>query len=314
MNWLNGISITCFAASYLVVFGLELSRLYFRAPIREILSLTMLVAGLFAHAVFIFLQTGADGLVMGSWSGWILAAAWILMAVYLWIFIRQSQTVVGLVMIPMALGMVFVGSNSHLRSGFGGSAKSVWSAVHGNSLLLGTAVVAIGCLLGTLYLVHSYRLKKKLPPLKRFRFPSLEWLHRSTEFSLFTSTIFLGLGLLSGIAVNAINRQSGTTVLSWSDPVVWSSAVLFVWLVAVSVFSLVYRPARQGRKVAYLVVASFAFLLIEIGIAWWVGHGHSANPELERISHLPTTSSSADTSLLTGSSPKESRIVKEYVR
>ena len=78
MNWLNGISITCFAASYLVVFGLELSRLYFRAPIREILSLTMLVAGLFAHAVFIFLQTGADGLVMGSWSGWILAAAWIL--------------------------------------------------------------------------------------------------------------------------------------------------------------------------------------------------------------------------------------------
>ena len=259
----------------------------------------MLVAGLFAHAVFIFLQTGADGLVMGSWSGWVLAAAWILMAVYLWIFVRRKQTVLGVLMIPMALVMVFVGGNSYLQSEFDGSAKGVWSAVHGNSLLLGTAVVAIGCLLGILYLVHSYRLKKKLPPPKRFRFPSLEWLHRSAEISLFASTVFLGLGLLSGVAVNAINRQTGSTVLSWQDPVVWSSGVLFAWLVAVSIFSLVYRPARQGRKVAYLVVASFAFLLLEIGIAWWVGHGHARDDQLNHANRIQAEFiESADSSLL----------------
>lgn len=189
-------------------------------------------------------------------------------------------------MIPMALGMVFIGSSPYLQSGFTGKAKSVWGAVHGNSLLLGTAVVAIGCLFGVMYLVHSYRLKKKLPPLKRFRFPSLEWLQRSAEFSLFASAMLLGLGLLSGIAVNMINRKAGTTVLSWSDPVVWSSAILFGWLMAVSIFSLVYRPARQGRKVAYLVVASFAFLLLEIGIAWWVGHGHTGDDQLNHANRI----------------------------
>ena len=277
MNWLNGISITCFAASYLVVLGLELSKVYFRAPLRKILSLTMLVAGLFAHAVFIFLQTGAEGLVMGSWSGWILATAWILMATYLWIFLRQSQSLLGVLIIPMVLGMVFIGSRPYLQSGFTGQTKSVWGAIHGSSLLLGTAVVAIGCLMGIMYLVHSYRLKNKLPPLKRFRFPSLERLQRAAEFSLFASTMLLGLGLLSGIAVNMINRKTGTTVLAWTDPVVWSSGILFGWLMAISVFSLVYRPARQGRKVAYLVVASFAFLLLELGIAWSVGHGHAGD-------------------------------------
>ena len=274
---------------------LELSRVLFHAPFRKFLSLAMLIAGMFAHAVFVVMQTQVqwgngwgDGFAMGSWSGWILSAAWILMAANLWILLKQPKSIAALLLIPMSLAMVFCGSLPVLQAGFSGDSRvdgraseGIWNMVHGNSLLVGTAIVALGCMFGVMYLVHSFRLKKKLPPLKGFRFPSLEWLHRAAEISLFVSAALLAVGLLSGIAINSIHRRAGSTVLSWGDPVVWSSVILLSWLMAVSVFSLVYRPARQGRKVAYLVVVSFAFLVLELGIVWWVGHGNSPNtPDL----------------------------------
>jgi hypothetical protein len=50
----------------------------------------------------------------------------------------------------------------------------------------------------------------------------------------------------------------------WTDPVVLSLAAMLVWLIAAEVFRLVYPAARRGRKVAYLTLASFVFLLIAL--------------------------------------------------
>ena len=58
-----------------------------------------------------------------------------------------------------------------------------------------------------------------------------------------------------------------------------SSGVLFIWLLIATVFNLYYRPARQGRKVAYLVLASFIFLAVEIGIV--LGSGHATREPKE---------------------------------
>jgi uncharacterized BrkB/YihY/UPF0761 family membrane protein len=80
------------------------------------------------------------------------------------------------------------------------------------------------------------------------------------------------VGLLSGILVNVINQKIGRGVLPWNDPVIISSAILFVWLLISLLFNLVYRPARQGRKVAYLVLASLLFLVVEFAIVLYVGH------------------------------------------
>ena len=46
----------------------------------------------------------------------------------------------------------------------------------------------------------------------------------------------------------------------WTDPVVLSSGALFAWVSAATVFESFYKPARQGKKVAYLTLASFVFL------------------------------------------------------
>jgi ABC-type uncharacterized transport system permease subunit len=150
--------------------------------------------------------------------------------------------------------------------------------------LLGTAIVALGFVCGIVYLIQANRLKKKIHQSRHFRLPSLEWLQSSCETSLVASTALLAVGLISGIAINLINQvgeveQVTAGTIAWSDPVVWSSGILFGWLLIVSIFNAFYRPSRRGRKVAYLVVTSFVFLVLELCIVWWTGHAVAANSE-----------------------------------
>ena len=283
MHWLAKISITCFAASYMVVLAVELVRLYFpRSAVRSTIKVGFAVAGFFAHTVFLYHHTnlsfGQSGLWLGSWFGWSLAGAWLLAAAYLWLVFQKFNSSTGLFLLPMILSLigwgVWVGSDSLFTAD---REKTIWSMVHGFSLLLGTAAVALGFVFGVMYLVHARRIKSKtLPAPGQFRLPSLEWLRLQAERSVLVSAIFFGLGLLSGIALNLSTTSEGI-VIPWKNPVIWSSAALFGWLIFTCLGSKFYRPTRNGRKVAMLVLLSFLFLVIELGIAWWFGHGTGAS-------------------------------------
>ncbi len=283
MDWLFKISITCFAASYLVVLLLEIARLFTDAKFNKYMRTGFAAAGLFAHTVYLICQSqfqfDSQGIWLGSWFGWCLWTAWLLSAAYLWISIRQHQSVIGLFVIPVVMILIRLGIWFGSENQFTASqSRTVWYTIHGISLLMGTAVVALGFIFGVVYLVQANRLKRKLPQTK-FRLPSLEWLQRSSERSLFASAILLALGLISGIAINQVQTDvtgQAQGVIAWSDPVIWSSGILFAWLFAATTFNLFYRPARQGRKVAYLVVTSFLFLILELGIVWWAGHASGA--------------------------------------
>ncbi len=280
MDWLYKISITCFAASYLVVFGLEVSRVFFQAGLRKFIRVGFAAAGLFAHTVYLIMQGKLEldttGIWLSSWSGWCLAAAWLMALAYFWISLRQSKSVIGLFLLPVVMILIAAGIRLDGVGAFSVGSKSIWSTVHSSTLLLGTAIVALGFVFGIVYLFQASRLKRKVVASKLFRLPSLEWLQRSSEISLIASTLLLGGGLISGIALNLINQAASAEVstgtIAWSDPVVWSSGVLFLWLLSAALFNVFYQPARQGRKVAYLVVTSFLFLVLELGIVWWVGH------------------------------------------
>jgi ABC-type uncharacterized transport system permease subunit len=147
----------------------------------------------------------------------------------------------------------------------GPSALRVWGAIHGAFLLLGTVAVMIGFVAGVVYLLQAYRLKQKLPPAQWLRFPSLEWLERINHRTIFISTMMVGAGFVSGLILKMV-RDLRVDTLPWSDPIIWSSALMLAWLVAASIFSVVYRPARQGQKVAYLTVVSFLFLVLALAV------------------------------------------------
>jgi hypothetical protein len=277
---LSGISITCFAASYALTLVFEASRLLFRAPVRHVVMLLVTGAGLVAHTLYLVAQARAalDAGVapLSSWYHWCLMAAWVLAVAYVVVLVRRPQAAFGLFLLPLLLGSLGVAWLFRDSEPFAQQEAALrWSMIHGVALLLGTASVALGFAAGAMYLVQSYRLKHKLPPRQGFVLPSLEVLQSANRIALYVSTALVAGGLASGIVMNLIYSLSDATSVPWTDAVVWTSGLLLAWLLGAIGFEHFYKPARQGRKVAYLTVASFIFLSMVLGIVLFVPSEHA---------------------------------------
>jgi len=262
---LSGVSIVCFAGSYTVAFVLEVTRLLFRSGIRGAAMLGFAGAGLFAHTVFLYHRAvHAAASPLSSERDWYLVAAWLLVGVYLYLTYYHPKTAFGLFVLPLVLGLIGVAAFLADPEPFArGPASRVWGVIHGVSILLAVVAMLVGFAAGLMYLRQSWRLKRKLASHGGLRLPSLEWLQRTNSRALVVSMLMLGLGVLSGIVLNLIRRDDR---VPWSDPVVLSTLVMLGWLVVTVGISIFYRPARAGRKVAYLTLMSFVFLVIALGM------------------------------------------------
>src|SRR5690606_22856996 len=144
---LNGITIVCFAASYGVALLLEVLRFWLRAPVRLLLTIGFVAAGLLAHTLYLALRaqhglSSSGGMPLSSWYEWCLLAAWVLAATYLGLVIRKSDSAIGLFMLPVVEGLVGVAYLVRDMPPFQrGEALQYWGIVHGVSLLLGTVAV-----------------------------------------------------------------------------------------------------------------------------------------------------------------------------
>ena len=261
-DWMSRISLSCFAFSYAITMILEVSRIFFRVPVRWAIIVLITIAGLFAHGTFIWLKMKAadGGTPIASWQQWCLIVSLGLAVIYLAIALRRPENAFGVFFLPVILALILIAMAADDATGFDKTNTTTWSAIHGFSLLAGTISVALGFVAGIMYLIQAYRLKHKLPPRAGFRLPSLEWLQNCNRRTLWLSTALLAIGLLSGIIIN-VQRHSGSEAgIPWTNAAIISSAALFLWLIATSIFEYVYRPARQGQKIAYLTIASFVFL------------------------------------------------------
>ena len=271
---LANISIVCFAASYGVALLLEVSRLFFRLPVRLVVMLGVAIAGLLAHTIFLWNQAQAgiaDGVPFSSWHLWFTMAAWLVAVVYLILAAMRPQTSMGIFILPVVLGLIAAAQYADRASFPRDEAITVWGSVHGVALLLGTVTMALGFVAGLMYLVQSYRLKHKLPPRPGFRLPSLEWLQAVNKQTLYFSALLVAAGVFAGIVLNML-RQG----VPWNDGVVVTSGGLLAWLFAATLFEMLYKPAQQGRKVAYLTVASFAFLAAVLWMVLFSGSQHAS--------------------------------------
>lgn len=276
---LAGIGITCFAGSYGVTLALELTRVFSRSGVRNVLMIVSTAAGLFAHTVFLYYQAvAARGLPLSSERDWYLVAAWVLATVYLYLLSYHPRASFGLFLLPLILALIAAAVGLARVEPFPREpASQVWGVIHGTSILLATVAVLVGFAAGLMYFRQAWRLKRKRPASQGLQLPSLEWLQRANSRAVVISAIMLGIGLLSGVVLNLISHGA-TGRLPWSDPVVLSTLVMFGWLVVSVIFTTVYRPARQGGKVAYLTVVSFVFLVVALAVGLLVDsqHGGSA--------------------------------------
>ena len=69
--------------------------------------------------------------------------------------------------------------------------------------------------------------------------------------------------------LNRLNTRQGRPALGIADPVVLVTLFMFGWLVLHAIIGAVYRPIRQGRKVAYLTLVSFVFLVVALALAYF---------------------------------------------
>ncbi|MBN2476035.1 MAG: cytochrome c biogenesis protein CcsA [Pirellulales bacterium] len=265
---MSGVGIICFAASYSVSLALEVSRLLFRSGVRGALMMGFAGAGLFAHTAFLVNRAAtAKGSPLSSEQDWYLLAAWVLAVVYLYLTYYHPRTAFGLFLLPLVLALIaaarfFADSQPFARE----PASQAWGIIHGTSILLAVVSVSIGFAAGSMYLSQVWRLKQKRAATGRLRLPSLEWLQRANSRAIIISLLMLGAGVVSGVVLNLINEPRETGSLPWTDPVVLSTGLMFAWQLAAVLTGALYKPARQGRKVAFFTVISFVFLVIVLGV------------------------------------------------
>ena len=284
---LQGISVTCFAASYAVALALEISRLWFRSRVRGLVMLGFGVAGLLAQTMFLAYRASlADAAPLSSEYEWYLVTAWTLSALYIYLTICHPQTAFGLFLLPVTLLLIGIGQTFADREPFPvAQAARWWGLFHASFLVMGYLAVIIGFVGGVMSLVQTFRLKHKQQQPQGFKLPSLEYLERLNQRALIISLLMFAIGLLSGAVLNLYHRQHAAEEVAWTDPIVWSSALVTAWLAVATLFMALYRPARQGRKVAYLTLVSFLFLVFTIAIRLLLPTGHGARKEPVDTTH-----------------------------
>jgi len=275
-SWMTKISLSCFAFSYAIAMILEISRLFFRAPIRFLIIVGITIAGIFAHTVYLWLKFQKDfsgGTPMASWYDWCLMVSLAVAITYAIIAIKKNENSVGIFFLPLVLLLILIALLIKNREAFTPSeATNVWAITHGISLLLGTSAMIVAFVAGVMYLVHAFRLKKKMPPRVGFRLPSLEWLEQCNRLSLFYATGLIAAGLVSGAIMNILQNSENHAGIPWTNSVILSSGALLFWLIGVTIFEALYKPARQGQKIAYLTLASFVFLVMVLSFTLMAEH------------------------------------------
>jgi ABC-type transport system involved in cytochrome c biogenesis permease subunit len=280
---MSGVSIICFAASYTVALVLEITRLLFRSGIRGAVMLGFAAAGLLAHSIYLYnraLQNRTSPL--SSAYDWYLVAAWLLMAIYLYLIYYHPRAAFGLFLLPLVLGLIAAAHFADQHPFGRDPAVRVWGLIHAGSVLLAVVAVLTGFATGMMYLHQARRLKRRIPPARGFFLPSLEWLQRTNSRALVVAVLMLGIGLLTGSILNLIARGPGSGRMPWDDPVILSTAVTFVCLLISGLLASFYRPARQGSKVACLTLVSFLFLVVALCVGLFMRTQHGPKPPLPR--------------------------------
>jgi ABC-type uncharacterized transport system permease subunit len=274
---LSGISIVCFAASYAIGLLLEAIGLRQRPALMRVAVIGVTTAGLVAHTLYLAYVAGDASAQPMSAVEWVLMAAWVLAVVYLAALFYLPRTPTGVVMLPIILALIGGSLFADPQPLAAERSFDLWGLFHGVVLLLGTVSVCVGFLAGLMYVVQSYALKHLRSPTNGLRLPSLEWLERTNSRALGVSAVLIALGFASGLIMSLATHRGEAAYTLWNDPLVWSLSAMLFWLIAAEVFRLVYPAARRGRKVAYLTLASFVFLVIALASLMLVDTVHGAD-------------------------------------
>ena len=217
-----------------------------------------------------------------SGHDWLLVLAWTAVVFYLFLslvlWIVERDMPIGLFLLPVVLLLIgasdlvgdatspaFAGATDLAARNAHQAALRGWGMLHASFLVFGIAGVIIGFVFSLMYVVQHRRLKHKQAVQTGLSLPSLATLARLNWWSVIVSIPLLTLGLLTGVRLVFLSRDTPGPI-SFGDPLVVGSAI--VWIVMVAFFLWLLRADHfGGKQIALRTLYAFGFLL---------GHAHRA--------------------------------------
>jgi ABC-type uncharacterized transport system permease subunit len=265
------VTVFCFLASYLVSGVMEGFRLRGKSTINLVLLKGFALAGLVAHTVYLFNRAQQTNLppLLSSTHDWLLVLAWLVIVLYIFLTLFDSELAIGLFLIPIVL--ILIGSAYFLQQAPNQlvsqeilikEARHGWAMLHVSLLVLGMAGGLIALILGMMYLTQHRRLRQKQTMAEGMTLPSLGRIARLNWWSVVVSVPLLTLGMAVGVGLG-LSSQQGNSPLSFTDPVIISYSI--AWLVMIGFFVWLLTTSRsQGRQIASLSIWTFSFLIVSV--------------------------------------------------
>jgi len=133
--------------------------------------------------------------------------------------------------------------------------KSGWLGIHTSLAVLGDSAFAFACIISIMYLIQERQLKSKHLGAIFHRLPSLDIMDTLGYKALTLGWPLFTLGMLTG---SIWANSAWGTYWSWDPKETWS---LITWVIYLALLHL-RTIGWRGRKMAFLSILGFAFVLI----------------------------------------------------
>ncbi len=160
--------------------------------------------------------------------------------------------------LPLVIVLLFlamIGQKS--SSGYGGDVgRTFWATFHIGLVFVAYASFALAAVLGFMYILHSYFLKKKETGELSGKLPPLDLLDRLNYGALAAGLVFLTAGLLLGFLwLSALPEKP-----EGLDPKIMGA--LGIWGAYAILFTVRATSLLRGKKVAWLSILGIAVIVL----------------------------------------------------
>ncbi len=196
---------------------------------------------------------------------------WVLAGIYLVLYWRFRQLILGVFVAPLALVLVLLASLLPTQPlTVTPVFRSLWLTFHLGTVFSGYSFFALAFAAGAMYLLQERQIKAKRPGHIYRRLPSLNVLDSLNYYCLSLGFALMTLGIVTGMgyAQATLGRY-----WRWDPKEVWS---LILWLVYAALLHQRLTVGWRGRRAAIMAIIGFSLLVFTfVGVSLWLPGYHS---------------------------------------
>ena len=187
--------------------------------------------------------------------------------VFLIMELRYRIAALGTFMLPLVLLLMAPAAlTSRHITGLDPVLRSAWLGIHTSLALLGDAAFAFAFIVSLMYLIQERQLKHKRLGAIFHRLPPLDVMDTISYRALSIGWPLFTLGMITG---SIWAESAWGTYWSWQPK---ETASLLVWVLYLAVLHL-RTIGWRGRKMAWLSIAGFLFVLVSFFVVSRIGVG-----------------------------------------